>query len=269
MSAYESNEYSEYCAPRPASAQQPTAVRHHPPCTDCHLAHDCLPAFLDPADAQRLGPAVRALAPLPPGRSLFENGVTRGEVFVVRSGCLRTSIQETAGSEQVVGFHLVGDVVGFGANGSQFRGERAVALERSSVCAIHVATVHSLASRLPGAPGQLHALVERAMSAAGEHTLVMGRRTAMQRVALFLLTWSHRQRRAGFPDNELHLPMRREDLASYLGLVAETASRAFSRLQADGLLSLDDRHSVTLRDRAGLATAADIEPDRLEAFASA
>ena len=267
MSPYESHEYTGHVAPGPAGGEPATTGNNDPPCTDCHLARDCLPAMLHPADIARLGPAVHALPPLAPGRSLFENGITRGNVFVVRAGCLRTTIQETAGSEQVVGFHMAGDVVGFGANGSRFRGERAVALERSSVCAIHVPTVHALASWLPGAPGRLHALVERAMSAAGEHALVMGRRSAAQRLALFLLTWSHRQRGAGFSDTDLDLPMRREDLASYLGMVAETNSRAFSRLQAEGLLVPSGRHGITLLDRTGLAAAADVDPDQDRAAA--
>lgn len=219
------------------------------------LAPASLPALLALPELARQR-VVRALPPLRRHQCLFENGDTQGQLFLVRAGYLRSSVQEAGGAEQVVGFHLPGDALGFGTE--VFRGTRAIALERCSVCAIRLGPLLDIAGRVEGLQAQLYALVERAMSTSEQHVLMMGRRGARERVALFLHTWSRRLRAAGFRSTELDLPMRREDIASYIGLATETASRAISRLHHTGVVAVHNRH-VTIRDGERLAAIAGID----------
>ncbi len=87
----------------------------------------------------------------------------------------------------------------------------------------------------------------------------MGRRHAEARIALFLHDWSRRLRMAGLDWSELHLPMRRGDIASFLGLATETTSRALSRLQQEGVVSPDGRRRMRILDPARLAMLAEID----------
>jgi CRP/FNR family transcriptional regulator, nitrogen fixation regulation protein len=81
--------------------------------------------------------------------------------------------------------------------------------------------------------------------------LLLGRKTALERVAAFLLEMDER------PDhpNVMILPMNRRDIADYLGLTLETVSRALSILRDDGLLRFDGKtqRQIVLLNRMGLA----------------
>src|SRR3546814_4944185 len=73
------------------------------------------------------------------------------------------------------------------------------------------------------------------------HVEMMGRRHASERLAMFLHSVSERFRELGKSADEFSLPMSREDIASYLGMVIETVSRTFSRFQDDGIISVRGR----------------------------
>ena len=243
-------------------AQPGVVPRDASACGDCHLAPACLPARLSLPDRDRLRRLVHPLAPLKRNQSLFEGGNADGCIYIVRSGSLRTSVQEAGGDEQVVDFHLPGDITGHGTGIETFRGGRAVALERTSVCAVRLAPLRHLATQISGLQEQIYALLERAITASEQHVLMMGRRSAGQRIALFLHNWSRRRQRAGFSGDDLYLPMRREDMASYLGLVTETASRSISRLHRTGIIDVRDRHNVRVLQADELAQLARIDPQR-------
>ena len=90
---------------------------------------------------------------------------------------------------------------------------------------------------------------------------MLGRKGANERMALFLHTLSERYRALGQSATEVHLPMSREDIASYLGMVIETVSRTLTRLQDDGLISVRGRQLRILDPRALNALAHGIEVD--------
>ncbi len=227
-------------------------------CHHCWLAPTCLPARLEGEDVDRLAAVVRADGcPLDRGECLYRAGDRFDRLFIVRSGSLRGSMETTAGDQQVIGFHLPGEVVGFDTEVGQPHRSTACALERTSVCSIAFADLDRLAPHLDGLAEQVYRLVGREIAADGRHAVMMGRGLAYERVALFLHTWSTRMRAAGFQSRELSLPMRREDIASYLGLVTETASRAISRLHADGIIAVRGR-TISVRDPEALAEVAQV-----------
>ena len=77
--------------------------------------------------------------------------------------------------------------------------------------------------------------------------MLLGTMRAEERLAAFLLNLSERFLARGYSQKEFHLRMTRNEIGSYLGLSLETASRLFSRFQADGLMSVQHRH-VTIKD---------------------
>lgn len=86
--------------------------------------------------------------------------------------------------------------------------------------------------------------------------LLLGRKTAQERLASFLLHLSERVGARAPETDHIHLPMTRADIADFLGLTVETVSRGFSRLKASRLISLRQGGQVMIRDRAGLAAIA-------------
>jgi CRP/FNR family transcriptional regulator len=76
--------------------------------------------------------------------------------------------------------------------------------------------------------------------------MLLGTMRAEERLAAFLLNLSQRFRARGYSQSEFHLRMTRDEIGSYLGLSLETVSRLFSRFQADGFISVQQKH-VTIR----------------------
>ncbi|MDZ7828814.1 MAG: helix-turn-helix domain-containing protein [Halofilum sp. (in: g-proteobacteria)] len=83
----------------------------------------------------------------------------------------------------------------------------------------------------------------------------MGRRTARERIALFLCSLSKRLSAAGYSGTDFNLSMSRDDMANYLGLALETVSRLLKKLSDDGVLEVE-RRRVRILDRKGLGTIA-------------
>ena len=81
--------------------------------------------------------------------------------------------------------------------------------------------------------------------------MLLGSMRAEERLAAFLLNLSHRLSIRGFSSAEFHLRMTRNEIGSYLGLKLETVSRAFSRLQEEGLILVQQKH-VKILDLASL-----------------
>ena len=87
--------------------------------------------------------------------------------------------------------------------------------------------------------------------------LLLGRKTAHERVATFLTMLSRRAEERGLPGNPIDVPMSRDDIGDFLGLTTETASRTFSRLRKDGLIGGDKDRRIEILDEEGLSDIAD------------
>lgn len=224
-------------------------------CADCSLRLLCLPAGVSREDIGRLDEIVRARVPLDRGEALFRAGDVFSSLYVIRSGSVRTARLGDEGDEQVIGFHLPGELVGLEGIGDEAHHCDAVALERTSVCAVHFAQLEQVAARLPSLQQQLHRIMSREITQDHEHLMALGRRTARERVALFLHSLSERLKHAGYDGGDFRLTMSRDDIASYLGLALETVSRLLTKLSDEGVIAVD-RRRLRIRDPVALAAAA-------------
>jgi CRP/FNR family nitrogen fixation transcriptional regulator len=91
--------------------------------------------------------------------------------------------------------------------------------------------------------------------AAQNHLVLLGRQSALERVACFLLDMLRRSRSAD--KAIIPIPMARRDIADYLGLTIETVCRMLTRLRQSGAIGIPDRHSISVRNLAGLRSAAE------------
>ena len=88
--------------------------------------------------------------------------------------------------------------------------------------------------------------------AAQEQMLLLGRKTARERVASFLALQSRQGAPCGQARRHFTLPMTRGDIADYLGLTIETVSRTLTKLRSEGLIDVLAQSEIGIRDPSGL-----------------
>lgn len=210
-------------------------------CANCSLQQLCLPAGIGVADLDRLDDVVRRRRPLARGDFLFRTGAPLGSLYVARDGAFKTMALNEDGNMQVIGFHLPGELIGLDALGSGRHRCDAEALAPASVCEVPYVELGKIAAQVPGLQHQLLRVIGQGMDRDQDHLEMMGRRHANERLALFLHGLAERFHVLGRSRSEFSLPMSREDIASYLGMVIETVSRTFTKLQDDGIIAIHGR----------------------------
>ncbi len=224
-------------------------------CQDCSLRGLCLPDGLEAADIEMLERVVHQRLPLDRGEELFRAEEEFVNLYVVRSGTIRTTQPTAPGDEQVIGFHLPGELLGLDAISTGRHQCNALALDRTSVCAIPFNQLEQVAVRVPALQQQLLRIISREMVEDHNHLAALGRRSAHERLALFLYSLSERLERSGHGGDQFSLSMSRADIASYLGLALETVSRLMTRLADEGVIAID-RRRLRIVDHGLLAEAA-------------
>jgi CRP/FNR family transcriptional regulator len=220
-------------------------------CAHCSLQQLCLPAGIGSTELQRLDEIVRRRRPVQRGERLFRPGDPLSAVYVARDGAFKTVAISEEGEEQVMGFHLPGELIGLDALGAGEHRCEAVALTTANVCEVPFDQLAAVASQIPGLQQQLLRVIGQSLGRDQDHVGMLVRRQAGERIALFLHGLSERYRNISQPATQFKLPMSREDIARFLGLALETVSRGFSRLQEDGVIAVVGRR-VEILDLAEL-----------------
>lgn len=220
-------------------------------CARCSLQVLCLPASIGETDIARLDRIVLNRRPLQRGESLYRAGQPLGSLYVAREGAFKTTALDANGETQVLGFHLPGELLGLDALGSGKHACEAKALTQANVCEVPLSQLEQVASQVPGLQHQLLRIMGQGMNRDQAHVEMLGRRSAHERLAIFLHQLSERYRALGRSGESFLLPMSREDIASYLGLVIETVSRTLGKMQDDALIQVRGRE-ITILDPARL-----------------
>lgn len=217
-------------------------------CANCSLQQLCLAGGgMSHDDMGRLDDIIRNRRPLAGGAHLFRMGDAMGSVFVTRDGAVKTVTYSENGDEQVVGFHLPGELIGLDALASGAHRCDAVALTSTSVCEIPFDQLGGIAAQIPGLQTQLMRVIGMSFDRDQDHKEILVRRQANERIALFLHGLSERLKGIGRDELRIRLPMSRIDIANYLGLALETVSRGFTRLEEEGLISVHGRQVEILQ----------------------
>jgi len=210
-------------------------------CAQCSLQVLCLPATIGHDDIERLDRIVLNRRPLQRGETLFRIGQPLGSLFVAREGAFKTIAMDAEGGTQVIGFHLPGELMGLDALGEGRHGCSAEALTHANVCEVPLSQLEHVAAQVPGLQHQLLRIIGQGINRDQTHIEMLGRRNAQERMAIFLHQLSERYRALGRPADKFLLPMSREDIASYLGLVIETVSRTLGKMQDEGIIAVSGR----------------------------
>jgi CRP/FNR family transcriptional regulator len=221
-------------------------------CSTCAFSDACLSQGYDKSSLAELHVLVEHVGPFREGEHLFREGDEFNAIAAVRAGTVKTYLLDADGREQVLGFHLPGEVIGLDAIHAARYPCNAVALDTVMLCRFSFPKMAMLATRMPGLQAQLFRLLSQDI---GKAALLAGDFSADERMAAFLVALSRRFARRGFSATRLHLTMSRTDIANYLRLAPETVSRVLRRFQSDGLVAVDRRELEIL------------SPDRLAALA--
>ncbi|HEC11891.1 MAG TPA: fumarate/nitrate reduction transcriptional regulator Fnr [Acidiferrobacteraceae bacterium] len=210
-------------------------------CTDCSLSELCLPRGLNEGELEKLDNRVLRKKPIQPGDQLFGNGLPGKSLYAVRSGAFKTYELSTNGDEQILGFHLPGELIGFDALADNYHHCTATALVTSSACEIPLEQIQSLCNQLPGLQHQMMRIIGKEVNVDHEMLVLLGKKSAEERLATFFLNLSRRYQDRKLSPYEFNLPMSRMEIANYLGLTIETVSRIFTRFQKQKLIDVNRR----------------------------
>ena len=228
-------------------------------CEQCVVRNRAICASLDKDELNALN-AIGRRRTLSPGESLIWEGEDSVLVANVIEGVLKLATGTEDGREQIVGVVYPSEFIGRPFGGTTSHG--VTALTESKVCVFSRSDFDAFAREHPGLE---HKLLERTLSELDRTRrwmLLLGRKSASEKVASFLLELSERLSPANC---EIHfetgarrfvLPFSRQQIADVLGLTIETVSRQFTRLKSEGLIDLPSRREVTILDRESLVVEA-------------
>ncbi len=177
--------------------------------------------------------------------TIFQEGDRASHFFRVVKGTVQLSKRRTNGRRQIVRLLLPGDL--FGLEIDERRRLTAESLDQVVVSRYPSDVVEEISNGSPDLHRALMKFLRRQLFSTHEHAVMLGRETALERVAAFLLLLSKRK---NVEDGQmLTLPMRRRDFADYLGLSTETVSRMLTKLKDAGLIAVSRDHGkFVIRD---------------------
>lgn len=210
-------------------------------CATCSMRQLCLPTGLGAEAMRELDGLVAARQRFAKGEPVFQSGDRFTALYAIRSGSCKTTVLSQGGREQVTGYHLMGDIIGFDGIGNGRHQCQAVSLEDTEVCEVPFARLEELSRQLPLLQRNLHRLLAGEITRDENLLLVVGSMRVEARIATFLLNLSQRYRQRGYSSMEFVLRLTRKEIGSYLGMTLETVSRLLSRFQAKGLIKIEKR----------------------------
>ena len=185
---------------------------------------------------------------------LFHEGDDARSCYRIVSGAIRIVKIMTDGRRYVVDFLLAGDLVGLdSAEAHEFTAE---AIKDSALVRYARPRVDASLEQNPHRSRRLLEYALQRLAAAQSQMLLLGRMTAMERIATFLLNLERRTKTGEAGERTIALAMTRADIADHLGLTLETVSRLLNQLKRQGIVELPHPQRICI-----------LKPEVLRAFA--
>ncbi len=235
----------------PANAGMPD------PCAKCDARGQSVCSAMDAADLSRLAD-IAVVQSYDPGATVVEEGDLAAYFYNITAGYARLCKLLPDGRRQIMGFPTRGHFLGLAVTTTY--GFSVEAITPLRLCRFSRAKLRAVINDFPQFESRLLETAVHELVVAQGQMLLLGRKTARERLASFLMSELVTQEACACPRNHVHLPMTRADIADYLGLTIETVSRSFSRLKTDRLIDLHGGAAeVTILDRRRLAAIGDGE----------
>ncbi|MCV3271493.1 helix-turn-helix domain-containing protein [Roseobacter sinensis] len=178
------------------------------------------------------------------GAHLYFEGDRVEWLYQIKSGVLRLARLLEDGRRQVIAFGYPGDIVGFPSSGRHHTD--CDVLEDACLQPYR----RSMLESGEGDPQLHHDLLQAALreiSAMQDHFMMLGQKSAAEKVASFLCVLMQRVGEEVAGETQIALPMSRGDIADFLGLTTETVSRTLTQLRKSGIIDIHNIHTVVVR----------------------
>jgi CRP/FNR family transcriptional regulator len=229
------------------SGRSVTADVH--PCGACPVRGLTVCAALEEDELARLADITHTHR-VDAAQTIFSEGDPASNLFNVTAGTVKLYKLLPDGRRQITGFLFSGDFMGLSIN--ERYAYSAETVTATSLCRFPRRKMDQLMDEFPKLQRRLFSLASNELASAQDQMLLLGRKTAKEKIASFLVSVAQRAVRRGQKDNPVHLPMSRADIADYLGLTTETVSRTFTQLKAGGVIRLLEGGKVQLSNKEAL-----------------
>jgi CRP/FNR family transcriptional regulator, anaerobic regulatory protein len=223
-------------------------------CARCDARSQSVCNAIPDADLRRLGEATTTHT-APPGSSFVTEGLPANAFFNITAGTAKLYKLLPDGRRQITGFVGIGHFLGLAV--SDTYAFSAEAIDPVRYCRFPRAKLRVLLDDFPAMEKRLLQVASNELVAAQEQMLLLGRKTARERVASFLLAQSRMGAVCQMPRRQFALPMTRGDIADYLGLTIETVSRTLTKLRSDGLVEIPNATDIVIRNRLAMERIAE------------
>lgn len=223
------------------------------PCAGCEIRMRTFCSVLDASELEKFR-CQGSTGRLDPGRPLFHQGDPADVIFNLTKGSLRLYKLLPDGRRQVTGFLFPGAFLGLAVR--DVHAFSAEAIEPVEVCRYSRSRFGAFVDEHLRMERELYRIAAHELALAREQLVLLGRKTANERLATFLLTLLKRMREHEPGADLIRLPMSRLDIADYLGLTKETVSRVFTAFKTTGLIRLLSDDQVLVLDCAKLECVA-------------
>ena len=217
-------------------------------CQACSLNALCIPYSLTDDEIDIVDALIKRKKPIQRNKLVFESGDKFSSLYAVRAGAVKTYSVDQEGNESVIGFYLPGEMFGMDAIYSGKHLNTAIAVENTYVCEIPYNRLEELSGQIKNLQSHMFRALSGVISSDQQLQVLLGKKTAEERFANFLLNLSNRYQKRRLSPILFRLPLSRSDIANYLGIAPETVSRVVRRLQVSEILLLDgnDVHILDL-----------------------
>jgi CRP/FNR family transcriptional regulator len=219
------------------------------PCGTCDARRLSVCDAVADQDLSRLA-AIAVIIEVPPGQCFIDEGEPANHFFNVTAGTAKLFKLLPDGRRQITGFVRAGHFLGLAV--SDTYAFSAEAIDRVRFCRFQRSKLRALLNDFPAVEKRLLEVAANELVAAQEQMLLLGRKTARERLASFLLLQSRQGAPCGHFRDRFSLPMTRNDIADYLGLTTETVSRTITKLRAERLIEVASQAEIVLRNPSGL-----------------
>lgn len=189
------------------------------------------------------------------GEVLIREGDPATHVFNITSGSVRVYKLLADGRRQIIGFLFAGDFLGLATGDTYVFSAEAV--ESAGACRFRKRQYRALIHDCPTLETALLDRANHELVAARNQMVLLGRKTALERIATFLLDLPARDPARANATGHVHLPMTRAEIADYLGLTIETVSRVLTRLKTRGVIRLISLNEIRIEQPDLLRQLAD------------
>lgn len=177
---------------------------------------------------------------------IFGEGEPADYLYKVVSGAVRICKLMSDGRRQIGAFYLPGNI--FGLEAEDIHHFSAEAISDCTILVVKRSAFLAEATRDGAMLTELWTETMAHLHRAQDHMLLLGRKSAQERIAAFLLDMAGRLSKQG----AVELPMSRQDIADYLGLTIETVSRTLTQMERDGVIAIPVSRRILLTDPEAL-----------------